>query len=151
MYKSIQQQIQVKVVSIEHLEQKKLLIPDMQYQVDVLRQHNEQVQHDLQETLHKQKFVDPYVLLEHVLSSIDEIGLQLVLLTPQEFKRKAFYEKCSFTVKALGTYNQLMQLLNHFCQKHPNAVLKKVSIVRSEDKLILEALVIVYLVDRDGL
>ena len=95
--------------------------------------------------------MDPYVTLEHVLLNMDEIGLRLVALTPQEFVRKAFYEKCTFGFKALGTYEQIMLLFDHFCEKHTHSLFKKVSITTQDDKLLLDATIALYMIDRDGL
>ena len=111
-------QEKLKRVHIGELEQKKVLIPDLRYRVDLLQKHNDTIRSELQKQLLHHESVDPYVTLEHVLLNMDEIGLRLVALTPQEFVRKAFYEKCTFGFKALGTYEQIMLLFDHFCEKH---------------------------------
>ena len=151
VYWRLQQQTLASTATITHLEQKKALIPDLQYQVDTLRQYNERVRNELQLTVLNQEHIDPYIFLEHVLLHIDEAGLQLALLMPQEFKHKTFYEKCTFGFKALGTYEQIMLLLNHFCEKHPNSVFKKVNITHAQNKLLVEAFIAIYVVDKDGL
>jgi len=150
IYQPLEQQQQTHVATIAVLEQKKLQIPDVRYQVDVLHQHNEQVRDQLQAALVNRDAIDPYLALEHVLRALEESGLQLASFTPQEFKRKAFYERCTFGFRALGGYEQIMQFLNKFCEKNPYSLFKKVVISHSEDTLFLDALVALYLVDREG-
>jgi len=151
VYQYLDSQIHDKTSVISQLEQKKSLIPALRYQVDGLRQSNDQLRQKVQLSIINLPAVDPYLFLEQVLSSIDSADMQLVTLLPQKFKRKVFYEKCFFGFKALGTYDQLMQVLDHFCEKYPHSVFKKVAITRSQDKLLLDALMALYVVDRDGL
>jgi len=108
----VQEDARLGVIAV--LEQKRLLIPDLQHRVELLKRHNTQVRQELQFHLLSKESIDPYITLEHVLLSIDALGLRLVSLAPQEFKRKTFYEKCSFGFKVLGSYEHIMQLFGRF-------------------------------------
>lgn len=150
-YQSLQAQENLKIAEINNLEQKKLLIPDLRYRVDVLKRHTDQIRQELQFHLLNKESVDPYVTLEHVLLAIDAIGLRLISLSPQEFKHKAFYEKCSFGFKVLGSYEQVMQLFSRFCEKHARSVFKQVDLITQGEQLLLNAVIAVYVIDKDGL
>jgi hypothetical protein len=149
-YSVLHQQEHACLSAIAALEQKKVQIPDVRYQVDVLRQHNEQTRSDLQGLVIGHQSIDPYAALERILGALDAAGLQLVSFTPQEFKHKIFYEKCTFGFQALGAYDQIMQFLDHFCEKNPCSLFKKIVINHADDQLLVDALVALYLIEKEG-
>jgi hypothetical protein len=150
-YADLIQQEQKCAASISGLEKRKAQLPDVRYQVGLVQQSNEQLKTGAQSWLQQHIWIDPSVQLDRVLVGIDEAGLQLASLSPQEFKRKLFYEKCVFSFKVLGSFEHIIKLLHSFSDNNLLARFKKAVITHVDDQLLLESTVVLYAVDKEEL
>jgi len=151
-YANLAQQEQRCVSSINGLEKRKAQLPDVRYQVGLIQQRNDQIKKGVRLWSQQHIWIDPYVQLERVLIGIDASGLQLASLSPQEFKRKIFYEKCLFSFKVLGGFEHIMKLLLSFSEDNLLARFKKAVITHADDdQLLFESTVALYAVDKEEL
>lgn len=151
IYARLTSNIAVKTAAINHLENKKGLIPGAHYQVTMLQQKTDAIKKDIETTIARYTFTNAEEFLEHLVRQAEESGLHLSFVTPQQSKNKNFYEKSVYALNMFGSYEQCTQFFDQFCIKYPNAVVKSATIKRFEETLSIDALIALYTTNRDGL
>ena|GEM_PF-3032751 len=136
--------------SIETLERKRLVLPDLKFQIRSLKQKNTHVHNDYTSMLLRYPLQDFYLQLERILSDIDDVGLEITTFSPQEEKHKAFYEKSLITFNISGDFERMMSFLSFFDNRNMLAIFKKACIKRGEDNLSLDSTIALYKMERDG-
>lgn len=137
------------VQSIQVLEQQKLLLPDMQYQVTSLKQKNDLLYNDLCSELHKFGVTDPYIQRERLLIDLDESGLSILSFSPAEGKKKALYEKNVLELKTVGTFKQICMFLRQLAESKMPMLFKKATIKKNDQLLSFDSTLAFYAFQRE--
>lgn len=137
------------VQSIQGLEQQRLLLPDMQYQVASLKQKNDLLYNDLRAELLKFGVTDPYLQREQLLIDLDESGLSIFAFSPADGKKKALYEKSIVELKTVGTFKQICLFLRQLAEHRMPILFKKVEIQKKDQLLSFNSTLAFYAFQRE--
>jgi len=149
IYQPLVQREKSYVVNIEALENKKLLLPDLQYTILSLRNKNEALKADLNSSLLRYACHDPYLQLERILIDLDDVGLEVTAFVPQEVKKKSFYERDMIGFKVRGNFEKIIDFLRLFNSRNMLATFKKATISRDDEGLILDSIVALYTIEKE--
>lgn len=135
--------------TIEALEQKKLVLPDLRYTIVSLRNKNESLKNDFQSRLLRYSASDPYLQLERILIDLDEVGLEVAAFTPEGAKKKTFYERDVMNFKVRGDFEKIIDFLRLFDTRNMLAKFKKSIISQDDEGLVLDSTVALYSVGKE--
>lgn len=136
-------------VRVHALEQRRLLLPDVQYQVTLLKQKNDTVSQELRNKFHAFQPLNFNQQRDLLLANLEESGLGVVAFNPRVIKKKVFYDKNVIEFKTVGTFDQMTHFLRKASAVNVPARFKKVVIIRKERSLVLESVLAFYTFEKE--
>jgi len=130
--------------TIEILEQKRLLLPDLRYNIASLRNKNESLKSDFNSHILRYATHDPYMQLERILIDLEDVGLEVVTFFPEEMKKKDFYDREIIDFKVSGEFEKIVSFLRLFNSHNMLAKFKRSVVSHEDGGLILNATMALY-------